>query len=127
MVDITNDSVLLLGYIFQERFRLRLKVGLKPSLWPGIHYESRSNSSLSRSRSVNRAEVSPNPLSSGISTRKSLAASLRPPILRSPTSVMLKHAKGASKSFDGGRSYVDDLCRTKSCEDAAKNDYLRMI
>ena len=128
MLDITNDNMPLLGYILQERFQLRLKVvedGLKSSLRSGIHYENRSSVSLSRSRSVNGADVSPNPLSSGISTRKSSAAGSRSPALPSPTSMMLKHAKGASKSFDGGRSSVDDQCRTKSCGGACKNDSSR--
>lgn len=112
----------------KERLQLRLKVveeGLKSSLRSGVHYENRSNASLSRSRSVNGADVSLNPLSSGISMRKSSAASLRSPALPSPASMMLKHAKGASRSFDGGRSSIDDQCRTKLCGDACKSSSLR--
>lgn len=112
----------------KERLQLRLKVveeGLKSSLRSAPHHENRSNACLSRSRSVNGADVSLSPLSSGISARKSSAASLRSPALPSPTSVMLKHAKGASKSFDGGRSSADDQSRTKLYGDVHKVDSLR--
>lgn len=111
----------------QERFQLRLKIveeGLRSSFRSGAHCENRSNAILSRSRSVNGADVSLNPLSNGISGRKSSATSLRSPILPCPTSLMLKHAKGASKSFDGGSSSADYRCRTKSCGEALKNDSL---
>lgn len=118
--------ICLFGVLMQERFQLRLKVveeGLKSSLRSGVHCENRSTASLSRSRSVNGADVSLNPSSSGTSTRKSSAAGLRSPALPSPTSMMLKHAKGASKSFDGGRSLFDGQSRTKLCGD--ESDPLR--
>ncbi|ONK78818.1 uncharacterized protein A4U43_C02F22750 [Asparagus officinalis] len=112
----------------KERFQLRLKVvedGLKSSLRSGIHYENRSNAFLSRSRSVNGADVSFNPSSPVVSIRKSPASGSRSPALPSPTTTMLKNAKGASKSFDGGRSSVDDQCGAKPFGYAYKNDYLR--
>ncbi|KAJ6798545.1 microtubule-associated protein 70-1-like [Iris pallida] len=110
----------------KERFQLRLKVvedGLKSSLRSGIHSDVRSTpNGLSRSRSVNGADVSFNPLTNGMSTRKSSSSSFRLPATSSPTSMMLKHAKGASKSFDGGRTSADSHCSTKSCGDTHKSE-----
>lgn len=97
----------------KERFQLRLKVledCLKTSSRSGMR--SIANG-LSRSRSVNGAEYSSSP-ANVLVTRKPLDPALRSSMLPSPSSVMLKHAKGASRSFDGGRISSDEnQCRAK--------------
>ncbi|XP_020597055.1 microtubule-associated protein 70-2-like [Phalaenopsis equestris] len=91
----------------KERFQFRLKVvedGLKCSLRTGIGIESRHvTNGVTRSLSVSGADTSVTPLSCGNSMRKSS------PVVKS----ILKHAKGTSKSFDGGRSAEYDNCTTK--------------
>ncbi|XP_010914823.1 microtubule-associated protein 70-1 [Elaeis guineensis] len=112
----------------KERLQLRLKVvedGLKSSLRSGICYETRSSPiGLSRSRSVNGAEVSSNTLSSGFSMRKSSAPIGRLSTMCGPSNTMLKYAKGVSKSFDGGRSSDEYSCRSKSFGDPCCNNSL---
>lgn len=109
--------------------QLRLKVvedGLKSSLRSGICYEARSSPiGLSRSRSVNGAEVSSNTLSSGFAMRKSSAPVGRLSTMSGPSNTMLKYAKGVSKSFDGGRSSHEHGCRSKSFGDPCCNKSLR--
>ncbi|ONK77840.1 uncharacterized protein A4U43_C02F11280 [Asparagus officinalis] len=76
-------------------------------------------------RLINGADVSFNPSSTVVFIRKSPALGSRYPALPSHTTTMLKNAKAASKSFDGGRSSADDQCGAKPFGDAYKNDYLR--
>ncbi|KAJ0980509.1 hypothetical protein J5N97_008764 [Dioscorea zingiberensis] len=105
----------------KERFHLRLKV-LEDSLKTSPRSGMRSiPNGLSRSHSVNGAEYSSSP-----ATRKPSDHILRSPILPSPSNIMLKHAKGASKSFDGGRSSShENQCRTKSFQDDRTSDSLK--
>lgn len=80
---------------------------------------------LSRSRSVNGAEYSSSP-ANVLVTRKPLDPVQRSSMLPSPSSVMLKHAKGASRSFDGGRTSSDEnQCRAKSFGDDCSGDPLK--
>lgn len=62
------------------------------------------------------ADTSVSPLTSGNSMRKSSPVVKSVP-LGSPTGAILKHAMGASKSFDGGRSTDYDNCRTRDERD----------
>lgn len=100
----------------KERYLFRLKVvedGLKSSLKSGINCENRSNAVFSRSRSVNGVDVSPNP---STPSRKSSSISSKSP------SMLLKHAKGASRSYDGGSTSPGDRCKTKLYGDTYRND-----
>lgn len=108
--------------LLKERFQFRLKVvedGLKCSLRSGIRCDPRNTPNrLMRSLSVNGADVSVIQ-SSRNSVRKS-SASVAKCMPSSPTSTILKHAKGTSKSFDGGRSTVSE-----NCGGACSINYLR--
>ncbi|PKA52682.1 Microtubule-associated protein 70-2 [Apostasia shenzhenica] len=110
----------------KERCQLRLKVvedGLKCSLRSGMRCDTQNTpNGLSRSRSVNGADTSVSPLPGGISVRKTSPAVKS--MLNSPTSPVLKHAKEASKSFDGGRS-TEDHCRTKTCGGSSVSNSLK--
>ncbi|KAH0461430.1 hypothetical protein IEQ34_009005 [Dendrobium chrysotoxum] len=112
----------------KERFQLRLKVvedGLKCSLRSGIRCEPRNtHNGLLRSLSENGTDTSVSPLTNGTSMRKSFPV-VKSTSLSSPTSAILKHAKGTSKSFDGGRSTEYDNCRAKTCGGACSINSLR--
>ena len=111
----------------KERLQLRLKVvedGLKSSLRSGIRYDIRKSPiSLARSNSINGAETSSSALSGPIGMRKPCAPTGKSSTVSSPSSALLKHAKGASKSFDG-RIVDEDDYRSKSSEDTYGNDSL---
>ncbi|URD78717.1 ATMAP70 protein [Musa troglodytarum] len=112
----------------KERLQLRLKVvedGLRSSLRSGIRYDLRSSPiGLGRSRSINGSETSSGSLSGGTGTRKPFAPIGKSSTIYSPSSTLLKHAKGASKSFDGGRVIDVDDYRSKSSEDTYIHDSL---
>ncbi|KAJ8510477.1 hypothetical protein OPV22_000911 [Ensete ventricosum] len=112
----------------KERLQLRLKVvedGLRSSLRSGIRYDIRSSPiGLGRSRSINGSETSSGSLSGGTGTRKPFAPIGKSSTISSPSSTLLKHAKGASKSFDGGRVIDVDDYRSKSSEDTYVHDSL---
>ncbi|XP_042428044.1 microtubule-associated protein 70-1-like [Zingiber officinale] len=108
----------------KERLQLRLKVvedGLKSSLRSGIRYDKRNSPSLARSSSINGSDSAPNTLSSGIGTRKPCAPSGK---FSSPSSALLKHAKGASKSFDGCRVAEEEYYKSRLSEDTYVSDTL---
>ncbi|KAK8966182.1 Microtubule-associated protein 70-2 [Platanthera guangdongensis] len=98
--------------LLKERFQFRLKVvedGLKCSLRSGVRCDPRNTpNGLMRSLSMNGADISVSQ-SSGNSMRKS-SPSVAKCMPLTPTSTILKHAKGTSKSFDGGRSTVSKFC-----------------
>ncbi|URD79901.1 ATMAP70 protein [Musa troglodytarum] len=112
----------------KERLQLRLKVvedGLRSSLRSGIRYDLRSSPiGLGRSHSINGSETSSGSLSGGTGTRKPFAPIGKSSTIYSPSSTLLKHAKGASKSFDGGRVIDVDDYRSKSSEDTYIHDSL---
>lgn len=108
----------------KERLQLRLKVvedGLKSSLRSGIRYDKRKSPSLARSSSINGSESAPNTLSSGIGTQKPCAPSGK---FSSHSSALLKHAKGASKSFDGCRVAEEEYYKSRLSEDTYVSDTL---
>ncbi|XP_073008900.1 microtubule-associated protein 70-1-like [Typha latifolia] len=115
----------------KERLQLRMKVvedGLKSSLKSGIRCDMRSipnPNALSRSNSINGADISSSPLSSGISSQKSFAASMRSPTSSGRSSAMLKHTKGVSKSFDGGNPSDEKCLRSKTYANAESNHSVR--
>ncbi|THU55947.1 hypothetical protein C4D60_Mb11t12020 [Musa balbisiana] len=112
----------------KERLQLRLKVvedGLRSSLRSGIRYDIRSSPiGLGRSRSINGSETSSGSLSGGTGSRKPFAPIGKSSTISSPSSTLLRHAKGASKSFDGGRVIDVDDYRSKSSEDTYVHDSL---
>ncbi|WOL15791.1 hypothetical protein Cni_G24572 [Canna indica] len=112
----------------KERLQLRLKVvedGLKSSLRSGIRYDIRKTPiSLARSNSINGSEISSSTQSGSIGMRKPYAPTGKSSTIYSPSSALLKHAKGASKSFDGRLAY-EDYYRSKSSEDTDGSDSLK--
>eukprot|EP01018_Ginkgo_biloba_P028942 Gb_15997 [translate_table: standard] len=94
----------------KEKFQLRLKVledGLRASSNGAVRLssEARSNSNgPSRRQSLGGAENVSRLSSNGLGSRRTSVSHLRASISSSPNTV-LKHAKGTSKSFDGGRSF----------------------
>ncbi|KAG0475104.1 hypothetical protein HPP92_014790 [Vanilla planifolia] len=113
----------------KERHQLRLRVvedGLKSWLRHGTCHDARiAPNGLIRSHSVNGADTSVNPLPTGNSAKKSSSSSLKPMQLCSHTNTILKHSKGTSKSFDGGRSAEFANGRVKSCEGVCSITCLR--
>ncbi|KAG0485946.1 hypothetical protein HPP92_009827 [Vanilla planifolia] len=113
----------------KERHQLRLRVvedGLKSWLRHGTCHDARiAPNGLIRSHSVNGADTSVNPLPTGNSAKKSSSSSLKPMQLCSHTNTILKHSKGTSKSFDGGRSAEFANGRVKSCEGVCSISCLR--
>ncbi|CAL9087836.1 unnamed protein product [Musa acuminata var. zebrina] len=96
----------------KEKYQLRLKVveeGLRMSSSgssrTNIEAKSVTNGSTRR-QSIGGAENLSKPLFSGSVVRRSPSFQLRSS-LSSSTSVVLKHAKGTSKSFDGGTRSLD--------------------
>ncbi|XP_064981743.1 microtubule-associated protein 70-1-like isoform X1 [Musa acuminata AAA Group] len=96
----------------KEKYQLRLKVveeGLRMSSSgssrTNIEAKSVTNGSTRR-QSIGGAENLSKPLFSGSVVRRSPSFQLRSS-LSSNTSVVLKHAKGTSKSFDGGTRSLD--------------------
>ncbi|RRT83233.1 hypothetical protein BHE74_00034695 [Ensete ventricosum] len=135
-----THSILFSGFLQGEMQQLRdklsiaeraakaeaqLKVCCHPkSLW-WIRYDIRSSPiGLGRSRSINGSETSSGSLSGGTGTRKPFAPIGKSSTISSPSSTLLKHAKGASKSFDGGRVIDVDDYRSKSSEDTYVHDSL---
>lgn len=99
--------------------------GLRSSLRSGIRYDIRSSPiGLGRSRSINGSETSSGSLSGGTGSRKPFAPIGKSSTISSPSSTLLRHAKGASKSFDGGRVIDVDDYRSKSSEDTYVHDSL---
>lgn len=103
----------------KEKFQLRLKVledGLKSSSNGAVRLELRSCSNgRSRRQSIGGAESLSRSPSNGFGPRRASVPQQRAPI-SSNTNTILKHAKGTSKSFDGGRSIecIRSLDRNKS-------------
>lgn len=103
----------------KEKFQLRLKVledGLRSSSNGAVRMELRSCSNgRSRRQSIGGAESLSRSPSNGFGPRKASVPQQRAPI-SSNTNTILKHAKGTSKSFDGGRSIecIRSLDRNKS-------------
>ncbi|PKA49980.1 Microtubule-associated protein 70-2 [Apostasia shenzhenica] len=89
----------------KEKYQLRLKVleeGLKMSTSAVNRVEVRSVSNgPSRRQSLGGADNTSKLISNGILTRKTSSFQFRSSLL-SGSSTVLKHAKGTSKSFDGG-------------------------
>ncbi|XP_058076536.1 microtubule-associated protein 70-2-like isoform X2 [Magnolia sinica] len=114
----------------KEKFQLRLKVvedGLKSSIFSGNRSsELRSTyNGTPRRQSVGGAEISSRILSSGISMRKSSASLVRSLTMSSSSSAIMRHAKGASRSFDAGRSLDEDQCSLKSFGEVSDNNCMR--
>eukprot|EP00252_Welwitschia_mirabilis_P020763 TRINITY_DN5154_c0_g1_i1.p1 TRINITY_DN5154_c0_g1~~TRINITY_DN5154_c0_g1_i1.p1 ORF type:complete len:616 (+),score=166.77 TRINITY_DN5154_c0_g1_i1:325-2172(+) len=96
--------------MLKEKFQLRLKViedGLKgcgngTSRPPSADGRT-TNNGLARRQSIAGAEISSKTMSNGIGSRR-LSTSQTRSSMYSNASMILRNAKGASKSFDGGRS-----------------------
>jgi len=103
----------------KEKFQLRLKVledGLRSSSNGAVRHEMRSCSNgRSRRQSIGGAESLPRSPSNGFGPKRTSVSQPRAPI-SSNTNTILKHAKGTSRSFDGGRSVecIRSLDRNKS-------------
>jgi len=105
----------------QEKFQVRLKVleeGLKGSngvTRPSSSDGRSSSNGPSRRQSIGGAEMASRLVSNGLGSRRTSLSQTRSSI-SSNASTVLKNAKGASRSFDGGRSNdgVRSLERVKS-------------
>lgn len=91
----------------KEKYHLRLKVledGLRSSPNGVVRPEVRSSSNgRTRRQSLGGAEIVSRLASNGLGSRRTSVSQLRATIA-SNTNTVLKHAKGTSRSFDGGRS-----------------------
>ncbi|KAL6008983.1 hypothetical protein ACLOJK_022210 [Asimina triloba] len=110
----------------KEKFQLRLKViedGLKSSLLLGSRsLEQRSTyNGTPRRQSIGGTEIS----SRLVSTKKTTVSLARSLTLSSTSSTIMRFAKGASKSFDAGRSLDEDQCSLKSSGGVSDSNCMR--
>lgn len=105
---------------FQEKYQLRLKVledRLRSSPNGVVRPEVRSSSNgRTRRQSLGGVEIVSRLASNGLGSRRTSVSQMRATIA-SNTNMVLKHAKGTSRSFDGGRSVDRSKPLTNGFED----------
>ena len=106
-------KVELFSLFLQEKYHLRLKV-LEESVRGSPNSNTRStpegrsvSNGPSRRQSLGGADNISKLTSNGFVSKRTPTSQLRPSSLSSSTSAVLRHAKGTSKSFDGGTRSLD--------------------